>query len=38
VRYIPTTFFIDRKGIIRYIKIGAFASEAELEEAVESIR
>ena len=34
----PTTFFIDRKGIIRYIKVGAFASDAELEEAVESIR
>ena len=38
VRYIPTTYFIDRKGIIRYIKIGAFTSEAELGEAVESIR
>ena len=34
----PTTYFIDRKGIIRYIKIGAFIDETELEEAVESIR
>ena len=38
VRAIPTTFFIDKKGIIRYIKIGAFTSETELEEAVASIR
>jgi len=38
VRYLPTTFFIDRKGIIRYIKIGAFTSEAGLEEALASIR
>ncbi len=38
VQYIPTTYFIDRKGIIRYIKIGAFTSETELWEAVESIR
>ena len=38
VRYLPTTYFIDRKGIIRYIKIGAFIDETELEEAVESIR
>jgi len=38
VRYIPTTYFIDRKGIIRYIKVGAFTSETELEEALASIR
>jgi len=38
VQYLPTTFFIDRKGIIRYIKIGAFTSEAGLEEALASIR
>jgi len=34
----PTTFFIDRKGIIRYIKVGAFTTEAGLEEALASIR
>ena len=38
VRYIPTTFFIDSKGIIRYIKVGAFTSETELGEALESIQ
>lgn len=38
VRYIPTTFFIDSEGTIRYIKVGAFISEAELWEALESIQ
>ena len=30
IRYIPTTFFIDRGGIIRNIKPGAFSSPGEL--------
>ena len=30
VRPIPATFFIDEKGIIKYIRIGAFWSQAEL--------
>jgi ABC-type phosphate transport system substrate-binding protein len=28
--YIPITFFVDSEGIVQYIKIGAFQSEAEL--------
>jgi len=36
VRYIPTTFFIDEKGIIRQIKIGAFASLSEIIKLLES--
>ena len=30
-RFIPTTFFIDKSGIIKDIKIGAFANKAEIE-------
>ena len=32
VRGIPATFFIDKSGIIRDIKVGPFTSEAEIEE------
>ena len=32
VRGIPATFFIDKSGIIRDIKVGPFISEAEIEE------
>lgn len=32
VRGIPATFFIDKNGIIRDIKVGPFISEAEIEE------
>jgi peroxiredoxin len=32
VRYIPTTFLIDKEGKIQAIKIGAFRSKAELED------
>lgn len=38
VKYIPTTFFIDSGGIIRNIKTGAFPSEMELWDALESIQ
>jgi peroxiredoxin len=38
IQYIPTTFFIESGGIIRNIKIGAFASEMELWAAIEPIR
>jgi len=38
VLYLPTTFFIDRKGVIRYIKVGAFIGETELDEALASIQ
>jgi len=35
--YIPITFFIDSEGIVQYIKIGAFASEGELWETLDSV-
>ena len=31
---IPTTFFIDSQGVIRYIKLGAFANEMELQASI----
>jgi peroxiredoxin len=34
---IPTTFFIDREGIIRHIKRGAFLSMAELQISLNRI-
>ena len=34
---IPITFFIDSEGIVQYIKIGAFASETELWETLDSV-
>lgn len=37
VRYIPTTFFIDREGVIRHIKVGPFSSEDELMALLESL-
>ena len=38
IQYIPTTFFIDSGGIIRNIKIGAFASEMELQDSIKIIQ
>jgi len=35
--YIPITFFIDSGGIVQYIKIGAFRSEAELWDTLDSV-
>jgi peroxiredoxin len=35
--YIPITFFIDSEGIVQYIKIGAFQSETELWETLDSV-
>ena len=35
--YIPITFFVDSEGIVQYIKIGAFQSETELLEALDSV-
>ena len=35
--YIPITFLVDSEGIIQYIKIGAFQSETELWEALDSV-
>ena len=34
VRAIPTTFFIDREGIIQDVKVGAFQSKAEIESSL----
>ncbi len=34
IRYTPTTFFIDSQGILRDIKVGAFANEIELMTSV----
>jgi peroxiredoxin len=31
VQGIPTTFFIDREGIIQKIKVGSFRSKTEIE-------
>ena len=35
--YIPTTFFIDSQGIIRYIKVGAFADEKQLQASIDKL-
>jgi peroxiredoxin len=35
--YIPITFFVDSEGIVQYLKIGAFQSETELWEALDSV-
>ena len=32
VRYIPTTFFIGKDGIISYIRVGAFMNKDQLEQ------
>jgi len=37
VRFIPTTFFIDRDGIIQDVKSGAFTSKAEIEQKVRDL-
>jgi len=35
--YIPITFLVDSEGIVQYIKIGAFASEGELWDTLDSV-
>lgn len=37
VRGIPTTFFIDKNGIIKDMKIGAFLSRAELDGRLDNL-
>lgn len=37
IRYTPTTFLIDSEGIIRYVKVGAFASEEELQASTDEL-
>jgi cytochrome c biogenesis protein CcmG/thiol:disulfide interchange protein DsbE len=34
MRYIPTTYFIDKDGIIRSIKIGAFARKSDIDRTI----
>ena len=34
---IPTTFFIDEEGMIKYVKIGAFRNVSELDGLLESL-
>ena len=36
-RYLPITFFVDSEGIVQHIKIGAFTSEAELWDTLQSV-
>jgi peroxiredoxin len=35
--YIPITFFVDSEGIVQHIKIGAFQSETELWDTLDSV-
>jgi peroxiredoxin len=37
IRSIPATFFMDEQGIIKYIRIGAFGSQAELMAVLEDL-
>lgn len=35
--YIPTTVFVDSQGIIRYLKVGAFTSEEQLQDIIREV-
>jgi peroxiredoxin len=37
IRYIPTTFLIDREGIIRATRVGAFSNKGEIEDLLTKI-
>ena len=37
IRFTPTTFFIDSQGLVRYAKVGPFASEQELEASMDML-
>lgn len=37
IRTIPATFIIDRKGIIKAVKIGAFQNKAEIESLLKGL-
>jgi cytochrome c biogenesis protein CcmG/thiol:disulfide interchange protein DsbE len=37
IQYIPTTFLIDKEGIIQGIKVGAFQSKAEIESGLSQL-
>jgi hypothetical protein len=34
---VPETYFIDRKGILRQVKIGPFASVDEIKSVIQSM-
>jgi len=38
VGFTPTTFLIDTQGVVRYVKVGPFASYAEVAAAIEFTR
>jgi len=35
--YIPITFFVDSEGIVQYIRVGAFMSEAALWDTLSNV-
>lgn len=35
--YIPSTFFIDSSGVVRYMKVGAFTGEEQLRASIEEL-
>ena len=37
IQYFPSTFFIDKDGIIQEVKVGAFSSAAEIESRLSKI-
>jgi cytochrome c biogenesis protein CcmG/thiol:disulfide interchange protein DsbE len=37
IRGIPTTFFIDKDGIIKYVAVGAFQNKAQIEQKLNLI-
>ena len=38
IKGVPETYFIDRNGVIQYIQVGPFASLAEIQSVVDSIK
>ena len=38
IQYIPSTFFIDKDGIIQDMKVGAFQSKAEIESILSKLK
>lgn len=37
IRFVPTTFFIDSKGIIRYYKLGGFPDEKSIRDSIDKL-
>jgi len=37
IQYIPTTFLIDKEGIIQKIRVGPFQSKAEIESSLSQL-